>query len=518
MSERQNRGGRRQAADQPTALARYWGQYRDWLAGLTRGQRIRYRILQVATVISIIIIVAFFALKAWIQVPDIPVIEPSAPTVEGTGAQTGTEITFEGAQLPEVAKSGRKPGYYTFLVAGRDVISGATDTMLLFTFDSEGKNLNALSLPRDTMINTKSSSKRLNTVYARNRGSSSLDEKVRVANGMTALKQEVSKLTGIYPDFYVLVEWDAIGELVDALGGVEFDVPYLMDYKDPEQDLYIYQEPGLRVLNGEDAMQVIRWRKNNGSGSDLQVGDTGRMEIQQSFLKAVMKKCMEPATLLKVSSLSQVFLDNVSTDLTVGNILAFAQLAIGMDLQEGIRFSTVPYSAVFYHGASMVLPQQKQLLELLNGGMNPYLDEIRSSDLQMLYKKSDGSFGVTKGELADPAMGEPPVKEPEQPEVPAEPVPLPGQPGTELPPEAGDVPPQEGEVPSGTDTPSEMPSNPEEGQNGEESAPSEEPPLGTIDPADVLPDPNDVPSQDVRGASEEKSPIMILPTRPQAVA
>ena len=56
---------------------------------------------------------------------------------------------------------------------------------------------------------------------------------------MTALKQEVNKLSGIYPDFYVLVEWKAVGELVDALGGVEFDVPYDMHYDDPEQDLYI---------------------------------------------------------------------------------------------------------------------------------------------------------------------------------------------------------------------------------------------------------------------------------------
>lgn len=514
MSERQKNGGRRQAADQPGVLARYWGQYRDWLTGLTRGQRIRYRILQAATVISVIIIAVFFALKAWIQVPEVPVIEPGATMAQGDASRPGG-LTFEGAELPEVAKSGRKKGYYTFLVAGRDVISGATDTMLLFTFDSQGKNLHALSLPRDTMINTKTSSKRLNTVYARNRGPSSLDEKERVIKGITALKQEVSKLTGIYPDFHVLVEWDAIGELVDALGGVEFDVPYLMDYKDPEQNLYIYQEPGLRVLNGDDAMQVIRWRKNNGSGSDLQVGDTGRMEIQQDFLKAVLKKCMEPATLLKISSLSQVFLDNVNTDLTVGNILAFAQLTVGMDLQTGIQFNTMPYLGVSYRGASMVLPQQKPLLELLNGGMNPYLDEIQSSDLQLLYKKSDGSFGVTKGELADPAMGKPPVKEPEpeeHPEIPAEPGTVPEQPGGE------ETPPQEGGLPGEGNDPAQEPVPPGEGQTGEEENPGTEPPIGTIDPEDVLPDPNDVPSQDVRGAATEQDPVMILPTRPQAVA
>ena len=59
----------------------------------------------------------------------------------------------------------------------------------------------------------------------RNRGDKKLSEKERVENGMTALKQEVSHLTGIYPDFYVMVEWEAIGEMVDAVGGVEFEVP-----------------------------------------------------------------------------------------------------------------------------------------------------------------------------------------------------------------------------------------------------------------------------------------------------
>lgn len=126
---------------------------------------------------------------------------------------------------------------------------------------------------------------------------------------MTALKQEVSRLTGIYPDFYVMVEWEAIGELVDALGGVYFDVPFDMNYDDPYQDLHIHQEAGYRKLSGEDAMEVIRWRKNNGEPSP---GDVGRIQIQQDFLSAILDKCLQPATLLKAPALAQVFLNNVT--------------------------------------------------------------------------------------------------------------------------------------------------------------------------------------------------------------
>ncbi|MGI5963459.1 MAG: LCP family protein [Lawsonibacter sp.] len=392
-------GKREYSSRQSSFLGQYWKRYRAWLAGLTRGQRIRYRALQVATVIAILIIAIFLALRAWIRLPDVPDLPgtDSSQVVEGEDG-----VVFDGAQLPNVTKSGRKPGYYTFLVAGRDVASGSTDTILLFTFDTENKKLNALSIPRDTMINTSASSKRINAVYARNRGSSDLPEAQRVKNGMTALKQEVSKLTGIYPDFYVFLEWEAVGELVEALGGVYFDVPFDMDYDDPYQDLHIHQAAGYRKLNGEDAMEVVRWRKNNTGSSG---GDVARIKVQQAFLAAVLEQCLQPSTLLKAPSLAQIFLDNVETDLSIGNILAFAQLAVGMDPEQDVVFTTVPYANAWYNGASMVTAVEDELLEILNSGMNPYVDEIQSSDLQLIYKKSNGSYGVTNGELADPKMG-----------------------------------------------------------------------------------------------------------------
>ena len=316
MSTKNTQHGRREAPKGPSV----WSKYKAWLAGLNRGQRIRFRLLLAAAVVGIIAIAAILWLRAWIQLPQVP----NLPGADPDSSQSESGITFDGAELPEVTKSGRKPGYYTFLVAGQDVVSGGTDTILLFTFDTQNKTVHAISILRDTMINTSASSKRINTVYARNRGSSSLSDAERVENGMTALKQEVSKLTGIYPDFYVLVQWEAIGELVDALGGVYFDVPFDMDYDDPYQDLHIHQEAGYRKLNGEDAMQVVRWRKNNTGSSS---GDVARTEVQQEFLAAVLDTCLQPSTLLKLPSLAQVFLDNVTTDLSIGNLLAIAQLA-----------------------------------------------------------------------------------------------------------------------------------------------------------------------------------------------
>ena len=55
---------------------------------------------------------------------------------------------------------------------------------------------------------------------------------------------------GFEPDYQVIVEWEAVGEIVDAMGGVWFDVPRDMNYDDPLQNLHIHQESGLPPAHG----------------------------------------------------------------------------------------------------------------------------------------------------------------------------------------------------------------------------------------------------------------------------
>ena len=419
MSEQNRHSGKREAPG-------LWSRYRAWAVRLDRKGRLRLRVCQALAVLAVLILGIALFLRSWIRLPEVPDLPGTGvrpgPNASQSGEPGPGDVSFEGAELPEVAKSGRRPGYYTFLLVGKDTTSGLTDTMMLVTYDTQGKKINAISLLRDTMVNTSGKSggqKRLNVVYNRNRGDKKLSEKERVENGMAALKKEVSRLTGIYPDFYVMVEWEAIGRLVDAVDGVEFEVPFDMDYDDPYQDLHIHQKKGLRVLDGRDAMEVIRFRKNNDGSHSL--GDVGRTEIQRDFLTAVLKKCLTPEILLKLPTLADIFMDNVDTDLTVGNILAFAQLAVGMDADKNVKFSSMPCYNVMYDKASMVCAIQDELLEILNDGVNPYLDEIKSSDLQLMYKKSGGGFGVTNGTLADPAVATPPVSRPAEPDEPDEP-------------------------------------------------------------------------------------------------
>lgn len=409
-----NNNGRR-LEKRPSVLGRWMEEYRTWVAGMTRGQKIRHRILQGATLVAALIILVWIVFTVGFQTPKLPGINPG--NIGASGSIAPEDWDIEG---PDIAKSGRKEGIYTFLVAGLDVASGATDTMLLLSYDVNEKMVHGLNLPRDTIMNVSYNSKRLNTIYTINKGN---DKDTQVEKGMAALKKHVAKLTGITADYYILLEWEAIGELVDAIGGVEFEVPFDMHYDDPYQDLHIHQEAGLRLLNGNDAMQVIRHRKNNdGSHS---AGDVGRLSIQQDFMKAVVKKCMQPSIFFKIPALADIFTKNVNTDLSVGNILAFAKSAYGMDPETGVSFQTAPLAAdAKYKGAAMVALSGKGILEIVNNGMNPYLRDIELGDLELIYKKADGSFGVTNGALADPKMGgvkKPATTKPVMPEKDPEP-------------------------------------------------------------------------------------------------
>jgi len=437
-------------------------------------QRKRKIILIAVAVIAVVLLGAGLAVRSWIRMPDVPddSVKPSEP------GQTEVQKPI----------GERREGVYTFLVAGRDVASGSTDTMLLLSYDTRAKTIYGLNLPRDTMMNVPDYSKRLNAVYNFNKGK---DKDTQVEKGMTALKGAVADLTGITPDFYVFVEWKAIGELVDALGGVEFEVPFLMQYDDPYQDppLHIYQPAGLRTLSGDDAMQVIRWRQNN-HGVGGEGGDIARLSIQQDFLKAVVKKCLQPATLLKMDSLVQVFKDNVATDLTVGNILAFAEQAIGMDPDSGVEFATAPIADSFRYGpnrAALITLDAQGILDIVNAHMNPYNREIVIEDLEVVVRGSDGYFSVTSGELCkdinENAKAPAPQPEPEpEPEEPVEPE-IPGEgEGESVEPET----PAEGELPGEGEVPTE-------GEAAEPGSPVEEEPVAPEQPGE---EENTVPSEE----------------------
>lgn len=207
------------------------------------------------------------------------------------------------------------------LLMGTD--GGRADTIMLFSFDPVGKLLDIVSVPRDTYNDVPgygaSGQKKINSVigYGDKNG------------GPEGLTVQVSKILRVPIHYYISVDYDAVKDVVDTLGGVEIDVPFNMNYDDAfaKPPLHIHLDKGLQVLNGDKAIQFIRWRKNNGSSGQ---GDLTRIDRQQGFIKSAIKKSLS----FKLPSVVKTAMQYVDTNMPIEQALYYATEAVGMKVEE----------------------------------------------------------------------------------------------------------------------------------------------------------------------------------------
>ena len=268
----------------------------------------------------------------------------------------GTEVIANGRE--------RKQYCYTILLSGIDNDAGGSDTNILMRFDAVNKTIDLVSLPRDSLM---SNGHKLNYAYAK--------------GGTQQLRDEIEELLGIPVDFSVSVNLKGFIELVDQIDGVDFEVPINMDYDDPYQDLHIHFKKGMQHLNGQQAMEVVRFRHNN-DGTGYGTEDIGRIGTQQAFLKAVAQKLLK---LENIPAMAEVFLKYVKTDLTLGNLVWLGNEALNMGGMDAISFHTLPGDGTgWYKGASVYTLDPDAVLELVNNALNPYAEDISAEDMNIL--------------------------------------------------------------------------------------------------------------------------------------
>lgn len=359
-------------------------------------------------IVVLLFVAGIFTAKfLWeIRAPKLPQQEAEGPVVLGETpeAQGGdepwddiNEIDDSNTEQPVVSGE-RKEGWYTFLLFGMDKFSGSTDTIMVVSYNVKDQNLNLMSIPRDTMVNVSWDLKKINSVYS--------------MSGINGLRKHIGKLIGFVPDFYVKIDLKAFVEVVDLIGGVEFDVPRVMDYDDDAQDLHIHLKPGLQRLNGEQAMGLVRWRKNNTltAGYD----DTGRVKMQQAFLKEMFKQCLKLKNWTKISGYVEIFNKDVESDLTLGNMLWFARQAMELE-EDGFYTCTIPgnywasaWSRSTESMQSYVTLYKSEVIELVNDSFNPYLSQVTDANLDLMSICEDGSITSSTGYVADGIAALPP--------------------------------------------------------------------------------------------------------------
>ena len=315
----------------------------------------------VLAVSAIFVLAALAGFRNSISRPPEMTQTPPAPVQPGDNA-ADTEIDPAPTQ-------GRKEDFYLILVGGFDHESGGSDTNLLVALDAKNGMINVLSLPRDTLLNVSWSVKKLNNACHH--------------GGFERTIAEVSNLLGIPVDYYITVNLDAFVQMVDAIGGVTFNIPVDMDYDDPYQDLHIHFPAGERLLNGEDALKVVRWRQNN-DGTGYAAADIGRIGTQQAFLRAAASQTLRLSNLDKLDDLAQIVYENIQTDLEPANILWLAEQVFACG-SGGIFFHTLPGDgAGWYSGGAYYILDDAATLELINAHFNPYHEDLSLEDMDIL--------------------------------------------------------------------------------------------------------------------------------------
>ena len=264
----------------------------------------------------------------------------------------------------------RKEDCCTILVVGEDKASYSTDTILLLQVDRGTGNLNLMSIPRDTKVNSTYTPHKINAAYACNGGAQG-----DAASGMDALMDYVGECVGFRPDGYILVDLDVFIKLVNLFGGVEFDVPTDMYYDDPAQDLHIALDAGLQKLNGEEAMGLVRFR------SGYADADIGRVRVQRDFIKAALDQWATPLQAVKLPAALVILTNACETDLSIPELYWLAESALVCGTED-MYMTTMPF---YFSDIYVIVAADADYLDLLNNYFNPYETPITWEDLNIAY-------------------------------------------------------------------------------------------------------------------------------------
>ena len=300
-----------------------------------------------------------------IRQPEVKAQEDPDPAEETEDLTQEEQDAAAAAAAALAAHTERKDQFYTILVSGCDDGNGNSDTNILLAVDAENNYIHGVSIARDTKAVWGGQSHKINAAFG--------------SGGAEKLAEVVSDQLGIPVDFTVAVDLQGFVALVDAIGGVDFEVPINMNYDDPYQDLYIHFSAGMQHLTGEEALKVVRFRHNN-DGSGYGTEDIGRMQTQQKFLKAVARQTLTLSNVDKIPEFANIFNTYVKTDLSLGNLAWLGGEAISMGA-DAVSFSTLPGEWSGKDGFIHLDPDAT--LEMVNQYLNPYVEDRVMADLNI---------------------------------------------------------------------------------------------------------------------------------------
>lgn len=240
-----------------------------------------------------------------------------------------------------------------------------TDALILATLNKDDKSVKLVSIPRDSLV------------YIPKVGYEDKINHAHAFGGTPATIETVEGLLEIPVDYYIKLNFHAFVDVVDAINGVEVDVPYEFkesDSNDKRDNIHLY--PGYQKLNGEEALAFARTRKKD---SDI---DRGKRQLE--LVNSVINKSTSLTQFLNYDNLIDAVGDNMSTNMTFTEMKSFFSYAShgkNIDVEqlslEGYDYQPdrTYYWQLDDYSLENTISQLKEHLEL-----DDYVEEDSSSD------------------------------------------------------------------------------------------------------------------------------------------
>lgn len=197
---------------------------------------------------------------------------------------------------------------------------GRADTVMLF--EIEDSDINCISIPRNTIMENK----RISDIFA-------------TENGNQAVIDSIKKNLSVPVHYYTEMNLSALKEIVDNVGGMDFDVPMDMNYDDPYQDLHINLKKGTQHLNGETVCELLQFRK------DYTDGDLSRIQLHQQFLDEFIQQKLSKENIDKIPEIIDIISNNIKTNYSMNNFRKDIKIIKSID---NIKFETIPGKITVY--------------------------------------------------------------------------------------------------------------------------------------------------------------------------
>ena len=264
--------------------------------------------------------------------------------------------------------SAEEQAYINALLLGLDESGTRADVIILAQLNLADGELNMLQIPRDTyMKDNGRRDKKINSSYGHGKEE--------------AVFREVEMLLDIHVDKYILIDTKGFRDVIDTIGGVEFDVPINMDYDDPVQDLHIHLSAGPQKLNGAKAEQFVRFRQNN-DGSGYTLGDVDRLKAQSAFIQATVDEVFQLKNVSKVSDLVEDFSKLVKSNFTLTEMLTYAPYVFATD-RDKICTYQLAGEGEYIGEVSYFISDKKENQKIIDEHFTPSSSTLKKSELEI---------------------------------------------------------------------------------------------------------------------------------------